>query len=265
MARKFLTGIDLANQRGINAASPSAGTDLVNRDYVDNLIAGLSWKKAVRAATTANGALATAFASGQVIDGVTLATGDRILIKNQTTGSENGIYTVNASGAPTRATDADGAGELVPNATVYVSEGTTQADTQWTCTTNGTITPGTTATVWAQSGGSGNYTAGNGINISSGVITAVAAPSGGLTVGASGIAIDTSVVTRKYATAIGDGSASSITVTHNLGTRDVAVLIYNASTYEEVEADVVRTTTNTVTVSFGSAPAAGAYRVDVFG
>ncbi|GAS94449.1 uncharacterized protein RMCC_1415 [Mycolicibacterium canariasense] len=265
MARKFLTGIDLQNQRGINAASPSAGTDLVNKDYVDNLIAGLSWKKAVDAATTANGALATAFAAGQVIDGVTLATGNRILIKNQTTGSENGIYTVNASGAPTRATDADGAGELVPNATVYVSAGTTQADTQWTCTTNGTITPGTTATVWAQTGGSGNYTAGNGINISSGVITAVAAPSGGLTVGASGIAIDTSVVTRKYATAIGDGSASVITVTHNLGTRDVDVVVYNATTYEEVEADVVHATTNTVTVSFAAAPASGAYRVAVFG
>lgn len=265
MARSFLNGINLNNQRAQSVGSPSAGTDAANKDYVDNLLAGLSWKRAVRAATTGNGALATAFASGQVIDGVTLATGDRILLKNQTTGSENGIYTVNATGAPTRATDADGAGELVPNATVYVSEGTTLADTQWSCTTNGTITVGTTATVWAQTGGSGNYTQGNGIAISSGVVSAVAAPAGGLTVGASGIALDTSVATRKYATAIGDGTASAIVVTHNLGTRDVEVVIRNATTYEKVEADDVATTTNTVTLTFASAPATGAYRVAVFG
>lgn len=140
----------------------SAQTDLqaaldakASTAYVDNLVQGLSWKKAVRAATTANGSLATAFENGDAIDGVTLATGDRILLKNQTTGSENGIYTVNASGAPTRATDADAGAELV-NATVYVSEGSSLADTQWTCSTNAPITIGTTALTFVQlSGGAG--------------------------------------------------------------------------------------------------------------
>lgn len=124
-------------------------TQKATKTYVDNKVAGLSWKQAVRAATTANGTLATAYANGQTIDGVTLATGDRILIKNQTTGTENGIYTVNASGAPTRTTDADSGAELV-NATCYASEGTTLADTQWTCTTNAPITIGTTALTFAQ-------------------------------------------------------------------------------------------------------------------
>jgi hypothetical protein len=119
------------------------------KTYVDAKVAGLSWKQAVRAATTANGTLATAYANGQVIDGVTLATGNRILLKNQTTGTENGIYIVAASGAPTRATDADSGAELV-NATVYVSEGTTNADTQWTCTTNATIMVGSTSLAFAQ-------------------------------------------------------------------------------------------------------------------
>lgn len=119
------------------------------KTYVDGKVAGLSWKQAVRAATTANGTLSTAFANGQTIDGVTLATGDRILIKNQTTGSENGIYLVPASGSPTRTTDADSGAELV-NASVYISEGTTQADTQWTCTTNATITVGSTSLTFAQ-------------------------------------------------------------------------------------------------------------------
>src|SRR5436190_10072507 len=97
--------LDLVSQRIQNVASPSTGTDAANKNYVDGAVNGLDWKSSVRAATTATGTLATAFANGQVIDGVTLATGDRILIKNQSTGSENGIYTVNASGAPTRATD----------------------------------------------------------------------------------------------------------------------------------------------------------------
>jgi hypothetical protein len=128
------------------------------KGYVDAKLAGLSWKQAVRAATTANGTLATAFENGDTIDGVTLATGDRILIKNQSTGAENGIYTVNASGAPTRATDADSGAEMV-NASCYVSEGTANADTQWTCTTNAPITIGSTALAFAQltsGGGTGD-------------------------------------------------------------------------------------------------------------
>jgi hypothetical protein len=119
------------------------------KTYVDGKVAGLSWKQAVRAATTANGTLASAFENGDTIDGVTLATGDRILIKNQSSAADNGIYTVNASGAPTRSTDADSGAELV-NATCYVSEGTANADTQWTCTTNATITVGSTSLAFAQ-------------------------------------------------------------------------------------------------------------------
>lgn len=107
-----------------------------------------SWKTVVRAASTANGTLATAFENGDTLDGVTLVTGDRILLKNQTTASENGIYTVNASGAPTRATDADTGAELV-NATVPVSEGTANADTIWMCSTNGPITLGSTSLTFA--------------------------------------------------------------------------------------------------------------------
>src|SRR5688500_16412125 len=74
---------------------------------------GIQTKVEVRAATTANGTLASAFDNGSVIDGVTLATGNRILIKDQTAGAENGIYVVQASGAPVRATDADSASGLL--------------------------------------------------------------------------------------------------------------------------------------------------------
>lgn len=137
---------DIATETAARIAADALKADVT---YVDAKVAGLSWKQAVRAATTSAGTLASSFENGDTIDGVTLATGDRILIKNQAAGAENGIYVVAASGAPTRATDADAGAELV-NATVYVSEGTANADTQWTCTTNATITVGSTSLAFAQ-------------------------------------------------------------------------------------------------------------------
>lgn len=147
-------------------------TQKATKTYVDAKVAGLSWKQAVRAATTANGTLATAFENGDAIDGVTLATGDRILLKNQSSGAENGIYVVAASGAPARATDADSGAELV-NASVYVSEGSTLADTQWVCTTNATITVGSTSLAFAQlTSGGGALVAANNLSDVSNAVTA---------------------------------------------------------------------------------------------
>lgn len=134
------------------------------KSYVDNALTGLFWKPAVRVATTTNGTLATAFANGQTVDGVTLATGDRILLKNQTTATENGIYVVASSGAPSRASDSDTGTELI-SATVFVKEGTSNADTQWTCTNN-SITIGSTNIVFAQVSGAGTYSAGTGLSLS---------------------------------------------------------------------------------------------------
>lgn len=115
----------------------------LTKSYVDTQLAKVASRK-VRVASTAAVTLATGVENGDTIDGVTLATGDRVLLKNQSSGSENGIWVVAASGAPTRATDADSSDELV-NISVWVSEGTTNADTLWTCTTNAPITVNTTA------------------------------------------------------------------------------------------------------------------------
>ncbi|HEY1191906.1 MAG TPA: hypothetical protein VGE74_30020 [Gemmata sp.] len=122
------------------------------KTYVDTLSAGLRWKAPCRVATTVAGTLATSFENGDTVDGVTLATGDRILIKNQSSGAENGIYVVNASGAPTRAADADSATEL-DGAAVFVTQGSTNADKAFTQTAD-SITVGTTALVWTQFSGS---------------------------------------------------------------------------------------------------------------
>jgi hypothetical protein len=133
----------------------------------------LSWKQPVRAKTTAAlaantysngssgvGATLTGNANGALAaqDGVTLAVGERLLVDHESTGSRNGIYKITQVGDGshpyilTRTTDADSGAELV-NATVKVSEGTTFADQEWQCTTNATITVGTTALVFAQAGG----------------------------------------------------------------------------------------------------------------
>lgn len=266
MARKFLNGVDLAGQRVQNVADGTAATDAVTKQQLDNAVAGLAWKsRPVRAATTVAGTLASSFENGDVIDGVTLVTGDRILVKDQAAGAENGIYTVNASGAPTRASDADSSAELV-NATVVVSEGTVNADKAFTQTTNAPITVGTTALVWGPVGGGTSYTAdGQGLEVIGNQFSIELDTASGLSKSASGLKIDPSIVTRKYAANVGNGSATSIAVTHNLGTRDVHVQVYDAATFETVEVDVVRTDVNTVTLTFATAPASNAYRAVVQG
>lgn len=257
MAQKVLNGLDLTNQKIINLASPTASTDAVNKGYVDNISAGLEWKQEVAAATTANGTLTTAFAAAQVIDGYTLVTGDRILLKNQTNQPDNGIYTVNASGAPTRAVDASTSASL-NNATVFVTRGTVNANTAWTQTTaNPTI--GTSNIVFAQFGAGSSFTAGNGIAIAGSTISVNNGV--GLIFTAGALTVDHSVVAEKFAVSIGDGVTLTYTVTHNLGTLDITTEVFDNGTGAKVIVDTVHATTNTITLTFATAPTTNQYRV----
>ena len=132
-------------------SSPVGGSDAANKDYVDSLANGLDWKLSVRVATTVAGTLATSFENGDTVDGVVLATGDRILIKDQAAGAENGIYVVAASGAPARASDANVSAEVTAGMSCLVSEGTANADKVFVLTTNDPITLGVTALVFTAS------------------------------------------------------------------------------------------------------------------
>ena len=152
--------VDVSSARITSVATPTGGTDAANKNYVDAQLQGLDVKNSVRVATTANGTLSSAFANGQTVDGVTLATNDRILIKDQSTGSENGIYTVNASGAPTRATDFDADSEVTGGTFFFVEEGTVNADNGFVMTNDGSVTVGTTALVFTQFSGAGQVIAG---------------------------------------------------------------------------------------------------------
>jgi len=261
MARKLLTGADVNNQRIINLADGSNPTDAVTFQQLQAAIRGLDWKQSVRAATTANITLSAT----QTVDGVSLAVNDRVLVKDQSTASANGIYVVQ-SAAWSRSVDADEGLEVTSGLAVTVEQGTVNGDKTFILTTDGPITLGTTALAFSPLGGSAPvYTGGNGINIAGQVVSAVVKSGGGLSLDSTGLYIDTSVVTRKYAVTIGDGSATAFTVTHNLGTRDVDTTVFNISTNEAVDVDIVMTSTSAITVSFASAPASGSYRVVVMG
>jgi len=133
-------------------------TSLVSKEYVDAVKVGLDFKDSVRVATTANISLSSAPAA---IDGVTLSSDDRVLVKDQSTGSQNGLYVFNGSGsAMTRATDADANAEVTSGMFTFVTEGSTNADSGFVLTTDGSITVGTTALAFAQFSGAGQITAG---------------------------------------------------------------------------------------------------------
>ncbi len=153
--------ITMGSNRVTNVADPSSAQDAATKAYVDAVKTGLDVKDSVVAASTGNGTLSSAYENGDTLDGVTLATNDRILLKDQSTGSENGIYTVNSSGAPTRATDFDSNAEVTSGAFTFVTEGTANGDSGFVLTTNDDITVGTTAMTWAQFSGAGQITAGS--------------------------------------------------------------------------------------------------------
>lgn len=243
---KHLNGIDMAGTPIDNLPDATTAQQPVTKAQLDAAVLGLRWKDPVRAASTANLTLSGA----QTIDGVSVIAGDRVLVKNQSSALQNGIY-VAASGAWTRSTDADTATEIT-GAAVFVSEGTANGNTLYLMTTDAPITLNTTALVWTQFGAGSSYSQGNGITITGSVI-----------------AVDPAVVARKTGADIGDGSARSFNVAHNLGTTDCIVIVRETgSTKEQVFPSVVFTDTNTVTVAFSTAiapPTSGQYRVTVIG
>jgi hypothetical protein len=165
LAGGTMTGaIAMGTNKITGLGTPTDGTDAATKSYVDTTVQGIDWKASVKAATTANVTLASDLENGDTLDGVTLATGDRVLVKDQSTGSQNGIYVVKASGAPDRSTDADEGAEVTANFAVFVEQGTVNADSGFTLTNNGAVTIGTTALAFTQFTGLGQVIAGTGLD-----------------------------------------------------------------------------------------------------
>lgn len=280
-ANKFLTGIDLSNQRGINFADPSGATDAANKQYVDNVARGLAWKKEVVVATT--GALpAGTYSSGpktfavtatgvQSIDGHTLVLNDDVLVKDQAAGTQNGVYTVTTAGAVgvslvlTRRNDADTTAELANGLTVTVAQGTVNGDKVYTMTNDTPPTLDTDALAFGTVGGGTPLTAGNGINIVGSAITVNPASGGGVAVAAGGVSVDRTKVPNLFAANIGDGVTTLITVTHSLNTLDIIPMCREVTSGEFVWPDIKATGANTATYEFAVAPTSGQYRAIIHG
>jgi len=275
--------VSFAGYKITNVATPVSTTDAANKQYVDDVAQGLHVHAASFAGTTANltatydngtsGVGATLTNSGAQAafstDGTSPSLNARILVKNQTTTSQNGIYTLTTVGSGstnwvlTRATDFDTGTEIAGGDFTFIDNGTTLANTGWVCVDEVT-TVGTDPIVFNQFSGAGTYIAGDGLTLT-GNTFAVGAGAG-ITVGVDTVAIDTAVVVRKYAASVGDGSNTTYTVTHNLDTRDVQVTVYNNSApYDEVVVDVQHTSTTAIAVLFSVAPTSNQYRVVVQG
>ncbi len=264
MARSVLADLDFSTGAKITGlAQATASGQPVVKEQLDALLEGIAWKDDVAAASTGNIDLSS---PGATIDGVTMATNDRFLAKDQSTDSQNGIYVWNGASTPaTRASDMSASAEFNA-ATVTVKAGTVNAGTSWRQTA-ADPTVGSTAIAFTPFG-------------------VVAPPASetvaGLVERATQGEVDTASDDERYVTAskakaaswrvkqyvadIGDASATSIAVTHNLNTRDIAVTVRrNSGDYDDVICDVKRNSVNQVTLVFASAPGSNALRVIITG
>lgn len=234
----------------------TATGEAVTHDQLNAAIEGLAWKDSVRVASTANINLA---APGANIDAIAMVAGDRFLAKDQTAGSENGIYIWNGAATPaTRALDMNAAAE-VEQAVTTVEEGTSAATTFRQTAVN--VTLGTTTLTWTTFGTSAPAASQTVAGIAE-VATVAEIDTG---------TDDTRMVSplglaghanrkRKSTGTVGDGAATSYAINHNFNTRDVTVEVYrNSGNYDTVLVDVQRTSVNQVTLVFASAPSAAQF------
>ena len=199
--------VSLNSQKITNLATPTADGDAASKSYVDGVSQGLDIKDSCVAATTGNITISTALNNGDTLDGVSLSTNDRVLVKDQSTASENGIYIVGSS--PARADDlaagADAAGMFT-----FVEQGTVNADNGFVCTSNkGSAVVGTNNLAFAQFSGAGQITAGDGLDKSANTLSVDLKSNGGLVIESTEIAVDLAASSITGTLAVSDGGTGS--------------------------------------------------------
>jgi len=307
--------VSLNSQKITNLAAPTSDTDAATKAYVDAAVVGIDWKPSVRAATTSNITLSGA----QTIDGVSVVAGNRVLVKNQTTASENGVYVASAS-TWSRSADADADAEVTAGLAVWVTEGSVYGDSGWVLVTDDPIIVDTTSLSFTQFTGASSITAGDGLTKTGNTIDAVGTLNR-ISVSADAIDISTSyigqssittlgtigtgvwngtdiavvdggtgsstasgartnlaaqsgstsgagpVLATKIAGAITCNTTSPISFTHNLGTTDVTVQVYDTSSgtpVNQVFPDISVSSSTAVNITFGNNDG-NTYRVVVTG
>jgi hypothetical protein len=250
-----------STSRIINLPAPISATEPVRLQDLNSAVEGLSWKDSCRVAA---GSDINVAAPGATIDGIVMALNDRVLLTSQTDQTENGIYIWNGAAVGlTRSLDASTNIEL-ESATTLIEEGSSEGVSYRQTTTNFVL--GTQAVIWTTFGtnapSSTTTTAGllriaTQAEVDAGVVTNAAITPGTLANYAARV--------KKFSVAIGDGSATTYTVTHNLNSLDVVINVYRVTGGGTVIVDTDRTSANAAQITFASAPATGAYRVVVIG
>ena len=202
------SAVSLNSQKITNLADPSSDNDAANKGYVDGVAQGLDIKDSCKVASTANVTIATALNNGDVFDGISLSTGDRVLLKDQNTASENGIYIVGAS--PSRADDlatgADASGMFT-----FIEQGT-NAENGFVCSSDkGSAVVGTNNLSFVQFSGAGQITAGDGLQKSANTLSVDLKSNGGLVIDSSEIAVDLGASSITGTLAVSDGGTGSTT------------------------------------------------------
>jgi hypothetical protein len=263
MPTPIKTTLDFEGRRGITGLSAAtSATEPVILSQLNSAIEGLAWKDDCRVATQANINLA---APGAAVDGVTMATSDRVLVRAQSAQTENGIYIWNGSAVPmTRAPDASTFDELEA-ATVTVTEGTSAGASFRQTAVNGVV--GTNNVLWASFGTSApaaNETTAGIAEIATQAETDAGAADN-VTLTPLKLANWSGRPRKNFAT-IGDGVATQYTVTHNFNTRDIQIYVYELTgNFREVFVEKRHTTVNAVDILFDAAPANGSHRVAILG
>lgn len=244
-----------------NLPTPSSSADAATKGYVDSAVEGLAWKDSCRVATQSNIDLSS---PGATIDGITMVANDRVLVMNQSTASQNGIYIFNGdASAMTRASDCSTAAEL-EQAVTTVEEGTSAAATYRQTAVNFTLDSG--SVTWTSFG----TAAGSASESTAGI--AEIATQAETNTGTDDARFVTplklaswSNAKLKYTATFGDGAATQYDVTHNLGTKEVIVQVRQASDDAVVICDVTCLSTTVVRLNFASAPSSNSLKVVILG
>lgn len=265
--------VDVNSSKITSVSLPTAATDAATKGYVDSVANGLDVKASVRYATTANVAgtynngagTITAGSNGAFsIDGQVPTAGDRILLKDQSTTTQNGVYTVTTVGSGsaayvlTRTPDADAASEITGGAFVFVEEGTANADNGYVFTHNGEPTLGTDAITLAQFSGAGQITGGDAITKTGNTLAvavddaSIEISSDAIRVKASGITNDMlagSIAEGKLAGSISNGKLANSTITVTDGSNSTAAALGSTITFTQGEGMTVSESSGTITIA----------------
>jgi hypothetical protein len=211
--------VNLNSKKITGLATPVSGTDAANKAYVDAAAQGLDVKPSCRVASVLLTNIPIA-SPGATIDGVTMVVGDRVLVKENSSNIENGIYVWNGAAVPmTRSTDADTSAEVTPGMFTFIEEGGTNADSGWILTTNAPISLGSTGLVFSQFSGAGQINAGTGLTKSGNTIDAIGT-AGRISVAADSIDIDATYAGQASIVTLGNvttGTWGATTIAINKG------------------------------------------------